>query len=452
MQKCSSTFCRFRCITELEIYGSNSFSDGNLYTLLNHTSFHRSLITLKLANLPKITDFSLFGEPNYKLQHLSLRRMRFVSGAEHINCFRLQTMDISLCTGISIQSLKTTVTQNCFLKVLRLSELNDVTSLHICNRNLITCKIVNCKLLATIQVECPSLEHLDFTHCANLTDDSVHKATMYSSAPMLKTLRLNNCRNLVKPVIHNYSVESIEMDFCAKLISPRFLQCFQLGQLSLSYSKITDNELEMLLRNDRGNTPQLRKLAAHKCEQLRQPRISKVSDNLEELDFQGCHNIEQPFFESSSPIRKLNLDWSKVEDLAVTYILRQCAALQSLSLSTCDSLVSPRIESSSLQELFLKGSQGLQSPMIKATKLTHIDFENCISLETPSIEVEGVQNEEPASPIPISPLLQVKLNGTKFGVKQSPIKPMDSVFEEQLELQQREPERVGRARRRLNFD
>jgi hypothetical protein len=163
------------------------------------------------------------------------------------------------------------------------------------------------------------------------------------------------------------------MDFCYNLKKPIII-CQNLEQFGVSFTNIDDESLNEIIKN----STKLKSLVLMKCPLLNSPTIDSTS--IEELNFYGSHNIEEPKLKGKN-LKNLNLNWTKVNDGILESIVNNCDNLVNLEVDLCDYLVSPTINSKTLEEISFKGSENLNSPIFNCNKLKFANFDNCKNIE-----------------------------------------------------------------------
>lgn len=349
----------------MEISHCDSFDDD----LTKILSSKFCLESLTIVNCSKLTN-PAFSSPTIK--HLAIRRCSNIQ-TPVVECKKLESLELSFSTGFSDEVVSKIFSFSNNIKSANLRNLI-LKSPKIQSDSLKFLKIAKCKQLEEPIIQCPNLVELDLSF-TKITDKSI--GTISETNRSIRLLNLKGCRELVAPTITSHSLESMHLDYCAKLKAPVLL-CPKLNDLTLSYTKVTDNAFDEIFLG----CPQLRKLAATKCDELQSPKIRSTS--LEQLDFHGCHNIQEPTFKSPK-LKKLVLNWTKVDDQMVEQIAKDCVQLDSLSVKICDQLVNPIITSKSIEDLEFSGAHNLQSPIIKCEKLKKVDFTNCESLDSPIV-------------------------------------------------------------------
>jgi hypothetical protein len=220
---------------------------------------------------------------------------------------------------------------------------------------------------------------------SGLDDKSLEKLFANIKFESLQTLRLDRCKKLSKPNICCKSLKSICFDFSTNLESIKFVGMHQIEELSLSYTKINDHALDVLIRD----LPSARKIECKSCKELKRPKISCYDiysicgpSMLEELDFNACSNLYSLQLTSPySPMKRIVLNWTKVSDQVVEQMVRYCPDLQYIELRTCDNIVSPTITHPSLKVIDFSGNHSLVSPVLKCKNLERVDMYHCINAD-----------------------------------------------------------------------
>ena len=290
-------------------------------------------------------------------------------------CPRLNELDLSSCEEISDRTVVALAeTYGPMLRCLNLSKCAQVTDVGIsalarhCHRLrklwLYNCVRVSDLSITRVIANCRELELLDLASCENVSDVSLQAFTSTPAATESPSRALPHY-NLVE-----LSLEESRITDSGLLMALR--ACPSLRVLKLAYcSNITKASIEQLARL----APHLRVLDISFCNQIDLDTVREALlwwRNMEELHLRGYHHITTDGIDHPM-LHTLNLSWCKnIDDAAVAHIAKGCPSLVTLDLAWCGKITVQAVyqlvqECGALRELNLRGCTRL--PTIATTLL-----------------------------------------------------------------------------------
>lgn len=191
----------------------------------------------------------------------------------------------------------------------------------------------------------------------SIDDDALR--LMVKELPSLTHLCVRECKKLQAPVIHSDSLRNLAMNFCTKCKAPT-LQCPSLEILDLSFTRITDENLERCVFMQRGSI-NLRVLRLSGCRKLKRPSIVCRERKI------PAERVSTSGFQMNnySSVKKLINKVDEMEENARnvrTFV--SCGKLEELYLDACFSLRSVVVhcpDTLRILNLSLSGSSGRRS-------------------------------------------------------------------------------------------
>lgn len=396
---------RLPCINTIHVSFCDTFNDLTLMKIGHQQSQLRSLT---LTHCPNITDISPIYNL-YNLQHLEINQCRNISttGSASNTTMSLRSLKITNCSA----ALDTAVIEDLILRSsgtlssVKVERMNHIFSFHIpyC-RYIQSISFRRCGNLSSLRVlsqdsENDTIVSIDLGY-TSVTDTSLSQLFASCKFNKLASVQADGCKNLLEPTVSLPSVQSITFDFCSNLRKLRFENCRMLTTLSVSYTHINDHAFELISRE----VPSLKKLEAKNCKDLKRPKLicydmysTCGKSQLQDLDMQSCSNLTSLQLNcTTSPLKRVSLNWTKISDPIVEHIVRNCPDLTDLELKTCDNIVSPRIIHSNIESIDLSGNHSLLSPVIKCDNLQRVEMVNCYNVESDDALV--IESKVPVTP------------------------------------------------------
>jgi hypothetical protein len=378
----SDIIARLPCLNHIEISFCDTFSDETLRMIAEQLT---QIQHLQLVHCSGVTDLS----PIYQLKrlnHLEIKECKNIRTVGQSNeTLSVQKLYIANCNNTVDRTFLEHMIRlsSATIQEISIERMNNIQTITIPNcRNLQMLSFKRCSTFSKLEFEWndsdnETITELNLSH-TSITDDSLGNLYRFVA---LKDLHLEGCKMLQCPTITCNSVQNIRLDFCTNLVRAKFDRCVSLTYLCLNYTKVNDHALDLLFRE----LPGLKNLECKNCKELKRPKISCYDSysicgrsQLECIDMQACSNMTAlQMTSSSSPMKQIILNWTKVSDPVIEHITRNCPELETLELRTCDNIVSPTIIHSNLRTIDFSGNHSLLSPVLKCEKLETVNMCNC---------------------------------------------------------------------------
>ncbi|RWW32265.1 hypothetical protein GW17_00003081, partial [Ensete ventricosum] len=230
-------------------------------------------------------------------------------------CPNLCILDASNSPNISFESVRLPM-----LMDLRLESCEAITSASISaishSQMLKSLELYNCGMLTSVSLDLPHLQNISLVYLRRFVDLNLR-------SPVLKQIKVSRCSVLHRISITSNALQKLVLQKQESLTT-LLLQCQNLQEMDLSdCESLTDSICEVF--SDGGGCPKLRSLVLDNCEGLRMVKISSCTlvylslawchamnaielscPNLEELNLDGCDHLESASF-CSVGLELLNL-------------------------------------------------------------------------------------------------------------------------------------------------
>lgn len=249
----------------------------------------KNIESLNLKQCTRLTDesYAQIGTHLSKLVNLSLESCQISDeGLMAISkgCPKLEFIDISWCTNLTSNSIKT-LAESC-------SELK-----YFLSRGLVG---MNDSVLKKLTKNCTNLKHLCLNSCSNLTDEGI--ISIAENCRTLKFLSVSNCNHLTDACLIAIGKQctelmTLEVSGCSNFSDAAFTllarNCHHLERVDLEEcTRITDQTLQSLA----ANCSNLKHLTLSRCEcitdeGIRQLGISNcavINETLQVLELDNC--------------------------------------------------------------------------------------------------------------------------------------------------------------------
>ncbi|CAL9208722.1 F-box/LRR-repeat protein 15-like [Musa acuminata AAA Group] len=230
-------------------------------------------------------------------------------------CPNLCILDASNCPNISFESVTLPM-----LMDLRLESCEAITSASISaisqSQMLKSLELYNCGMLTSVSLDLPHLQNISLVYLRRFVDLNLR-------SPVLKQIKVSRCSALHRISITSNALQKLVLQKQESLTT-LLLQCQNLQEMDLSdCESLMDSICEVF--SDGGGCPKLRSLVLDNCERLSMVKISSCTlvylslawchamnvielscPNLEELNLDGCDHLESASF-CSVGLELLNL-------------------------------------------------------------------------------------------------------------------------------------------------